>query len=158
VSDIYKATIHNGSISEESPYVYTIYSREFDAVYVGQTQSVRGALGRLSEHLSDSRGNTFKQKIQSFFKYDYVSLNGVEFAAFPLIGRSEYKERAYREAVEFKLQNEILNRIGDSQIHPVVVSAQQPSSYSDVEFVEKQSLRVANLLFDWLLDVARTDS
>lgn len=155
MNDIYAVSIHNGSVSEKNPYVYLIYSHEFDAVYIGQTHSVRGALGRLSEHLADAKSNTFKQKIESIFKYEYVSLNKIEFAAFPLTGREEYKKRAYREAVELRLQNEIINRIGESDIHPAVVSRQQPSSYSDLDFVVKQSSHVARLLFDWLLNVIK---
>lgn len=155
MSDIYEVSIHNGSVSEKNPYVYVIYSYEFDAVYIGQTQSVRGALGRLSEHLADAQSNTFKQKIESIFKYEYVSLNEVEFAALPLTGREEYEKRAYREAVELRLQSEIINRIGESDIHPAVVSMQQSSSYSDLDFIVKQSSRAARLLFDWLLNVIK---
>jgi len=155
MSDLCEVTVHNGSISEKRAYIYLIYSEEFDVVYVGQTYNSRGALARLSQHLSHGSGNQFRKRLKDLVDHDYISLNRVYFAAFPLVGKEKYEIESYRIAVEFNTFKNILNRIGKSNIHPAVISNNSSSSHNDLDFIERQSFRVTNILFDWLRNKAR---
>jgi len=156
MSDVYEVTVHDASVSEKNAYIYLIYSREFNVVYVGETYNRKGALARLSQHLSNhGKGKQFRDKVEDFINHDFVSFNKIHFAAFPLVGKENYENKSYREAVELNTFKNILNKIDNSEIHPVVISRHTSSSHSDLPFIQDQSLRVTNLLFDWLLDKAR---
>lgn len=70
-----KASLGSGELALRAPYIYGIYSCEFGVLYIGQTISSMGAIGRLAQHLGDGDGSTFRKRIAQVFSYDEVDLD-----------------------------------------------------------------------------------
>src|SRR3954454_18175923 len=96
-----------------APYIYGILLTFEGAtiLYIGQTISQTGALGRLSQHLSETMGATLRQRLQA--RYDVTGIDGLslEFAAVRLGDQTGFwkDEPDYREAVKYLVQYGILN-------------------------------------------------
>lgn len=151
-NNVLEIHIEDASISNKKPYVYILYSHEYNSLYVGETYSSRGALGRLSEHLSDASGNTFSQKIESLKNIKKITFGKVSFGAISLGTRSDFRSKGHREGVEMLLQYKLINKIADAPFNVAVVSAQSNSSYADVSFVKAKSDEVLEQIYLWLSD------
>ncbi len=63
--EIGQATVFDVTIAKQNPFLYAVYgvSETGVALYIGQTRGRTGALGRLSQHLSDTPWNTYLQRL-----------------------------------------------------------------------------------------------
>jgi hypothetical protein len=150
-----EVTVHDCSVSAKLPYIYTVYSDELGVAYVGQTFASRGALSRLSQHLSEASGNTFRQRVEKIFRYEVVALQTVRFAAIPMADQTEFKNQEYREAVEFLVHRSFRSKISQSLLNVGVISRVRATGYVDLEMVKSESDRISSSLFSWLKTVHR---
>ena len=143
---IYKATIHNGALCKKAPYIYCILSRQFKCIYIGQTYSTYGALGRLTQHLSETDSNTFKQRICSVYQYEEIELMEIEFFAYKLPERKHFYSTArdHRESVEFLANYSMISEMQKNSIELSVISNTKSNPYTKMKSIQKTSDAVVN--------------
>jgi hypothetical protein len=154
MSNALRTTVHNGSLARRAPYIYGILL-SFDDItilYIGQTISKTGAIGRLAQHLSDTTGATLRQRLQT--RYDLMEIDGLalEFAAVRLGEQSSFwtDEPDYREAVEWLVQLELVNAICGRKLPICVISRVESTAYTRVAYVQSEATRVTQLLLVWI--------
>ena len=136
-------------------FVYAIYVRNHRAMYIGQTRSRTGALGRLSFHLSEGDGSTVKTRIAKLFHFDEVILRDIRFAAFPLASLKVFSSDAqdYREAVEALIQQRLLENLTDGRYPVPVVSRIRHNDYMLDPSVIAEADRIFPELWRWFLSI-----
>jgi hypothetical protein len=136
---VLRNTVHDASLAKRAPYVYGILLdlEGIAVLYVGQTLSGRGALGRLAEHLSEASGATLRERIEAIYNVTEIDGLSVEFAAVPLARQKSFwaDEGDYREAVESRVQYQLLNALSDRKIPVCVVSRVRPNAYCQLQYV-----------------------
>src|SRR5437660_6873252 len=146
MSQVLRATVHDASLGHRAPYIYGILlSLEGASIlYVGQTLSRTGALGRLAQHLSETAGATLRQRIQALYEVTEIDGISLEFAAVKLNPQKAFwkDEADYREAVESLVQHQLLNALCDRKIPVCLISRVQPNSYCRLGYVESEAGRV----------------
>src|SRR5262245_33676061 len=99
-----RTTVHDASLAKRAPYIYGILLNldETSILYIGQTLSRMGALGRLAQHLSETTGATLRQRIEALYNVTEIDGLSIEFAAVKLAQQKSFwaDEPDYREAVE----------------------------------------------------------
>ncbi|MEV0614818.1 hypothetical protein AB0I81_15930 [Nonomuraea sp. NPDC050404] len=145
------ASINMGEIGHRSPYIYGIVALEFPALYIGQTLSAIGALGRLAQHLSSENGNTLRKRIADAYNYAEIELGPIEFAAFKLPDRTEFSNRVpdYREAVEALVQYSILDKMIRNDLACPVISRVAFNPLTSQHLVKIQAGYATEELFGW---------
>ena len=153
-------TVHSGSVGQFAAYIYALYSPEFSCCYIGQTYYQYGAIGRLSQHLSQKPGNTFIKRICECFGYDEVILGKVEFFAVPLEKREEFwsKGRDYREAVEWLVQQAMISNTNVGKFKVGFIARVNPNNYKNLNFVIAESDRINMILTKWLTEMVSSDN
>lgn len=116
----YNISISEPGVSECYPYIYIIYTVEPEAyVYIGETEDMNGALGRLSGHLKIQKPGTFISKYMENSSLDVSFLNNIQMIAFDV---SEYEifsgavNKIRRRALEYLLHFKILGFSCDDSI------------------------------------------
>ena len=136
-------------MAQRSGFVYCVFAPRFRAAYIGQTWGNQGALGRLTQHLSDV--GTFRRRLCENFRYAEIDIGPVVFEACeldPLRPEFHHKVRDHREAVEARTQFELLNRLLANQDPPcVVVSRVSLNAYARAEYVEAATEVVVNRIY-----------
>lgn len=145
----------DSQIAHFRAFVYAIYICNHRAMYVGQTRSRTGALGRLSFHLSEGEGSTVKARIATLYRFDEVILRGIRFAAFPLSSLKIFASdaRDYREAVEALIQQRLLEKLTDEHFPVPVVSRIRHNDYMSDPAVTAEVDRIFSELWQWFLRV-----
>ncbi|URN08550.1 hypothetical protein LUW74_37735 [Actinomadura madurae] len=148
-----KASLGSGELALRAPYIYGIYSCEFGVLYIGQTISSMGAIGRLAQHLGDGDGSTFRKRIAQVFSYDEVDLGPVEFAAYRLPNRREFTQRVpsdFREAVESLTQYSVINMMNAGGLGCPVVSQVALNPLTSQHFIKMQANYATEAIFGWI--------
>ncbi|MDW6003251.1 hypothetical protein [Vibrio mangrovi] len=103
--------VNGAEISSPSPAIYCLVSMNPRCIYIGQTNSKLGVLGRFSQHLSETSSNTFKQRIRTLFNYDEYTYDSIHGTYFSLPNRECFTSSAsdYREAIEGLVQSELIS-------------------------------------------------
>lgn len=149
---MFTADISGSQIADKGPYIYCICCLELKVVYVGQTFSGLGALGRLNQHVSQfGASNTFMKRIEAHFGY-MKPLSNLMFGAVLLSDRKEFwgDSRDYREAVEGLVMYRLLNEIVDANINLKVISRTRRNSYAKLKFVVDESENVISEVIPWI--------
>lgn len=154
--EIGQATVFDVNIAKQNPFLYTIYG-VFEtgiALYVGQSRKQTGALGRLSEHLSDTSGNTYLQRLSALYRYEEIWLEKVDFIAIRFAQKKvfEAKSADYREAVEHLVQCRLIDWVIEHKLAIGVVSRTRPNSYSRLQEVQEEANRIFEALESWILE------
>lgn len=151
VHEIYTASVSDGRISKPAPYIYCVFCTDPRAVYIGQTGNLYGALGRLSQHLSDQSGNTLKQRLIDTFKYYDVDPVGIEFFAMRLAPHDVFfQSREFREAVEHLIQKDAIQFCVDQDLSLPVISRTQSNGYVKHPPLIAEAQRLSPMLHGWL--------
>lgn len=150
----FRTSVHDASLAKRAPYIYGILLKLDVAwiLYIGQTLSRIGALGRLAQHLSDTTGATFRQRINALYNITEIDGLSVEFAAVQLHNQKSFwkDEPDYREAVESLVQYALLNEICDRKLQIQLVSRVQPNGYCGLGYIESEASRVVASLIGWI--------
>ena len=154
--EIGQATVFDVTIAKQSPFLYTIYG-VFEtgvALYVGQTRGRTGALGRLSQHLSDTPWNTYLQRLSDLYHHEKILLEKVDLVAirFAQAKIFETKSADYREAVEHLVQRKLIVWVIEHKPGIVVVSRTRPNSYSRLQEIQEEANRIFAALESWILE------
>jgi predicted GIY-YIG superfamily endonuclease len=149
----YTASLISSEIASHNAFVYLIFVRDIKILYIGQTFSRCGALGRLAQHLSDTSSNTLKQRACSILQYEEIELKDIQFNAACLSQNRSFVQESsdYREAVEALVNNRIINFVAKYKIG-VVVSRIRANRYSELKFIKDEANLVATTFESWLLN------
>lgn len=137
------------------PFIYAGLADSCRALYLGETRSSTGLLGRISQHISETASNTFRQRICAILRCDEVTLENIHFVGVAL---SSYKgfwldSPEYRRAVEYLVQLHLLNMIAGAKARVTLVSRVTGNSYTTQKIVQNEAKQVANSLFTELTKV-----
>ncbi len=147
-------TVHDAALARRAPYIYGILLSLEGAtiLYIGQTLSRLGALGRLAQHLSEATGATLRQRIESLYNVTEIDGLSLEFAAVRLGQQKSFwtDEADYREAVESLVQRQVLNVLCERKIPVCLISRVQPNAYCHVGYVESEARRVFEAIRKWV--------
>jgi hypothetical protein len=126
------AFVSSSNIGIAAGYIYLVYSEEPVAAYIGQTRGHLGALGRLSQHLSERDSNTFLQRVAQRYRLTDVKVSKIHFIAYKLPEEKRFNERYadYREAVEGATSKLLLNRFSDNKLLVPIISNFSLNGYS----------------------------
>jgi hypothetical protein len=88
-------------------YIYIWYSKKWRVVYVGQTNDIRGTLGRAISHVQEN--GTLRMRFEDTVGEALELADDLIMISFPLPSEREFisLETSYREAVEFLVQTEL---------------------------------------------------
>lgn len=150
----YTATVSSNAIARKAGFVYLIYVREIKALYVGQTYSMYGALGRFSQHLSETNSNTLRQRVCAIYGYDEyefaeVLINAVQLSSIKSFNQSSSE---YREAVESIVNNKIITFASNNK-SGFVISRTRSNPYIKEGYVVEEANDVISIFEAWLLQV-----
>jgi len=116
----YKIAVSQPGASECYPYVYILYTVYPEAfVYVGETEDLNGAIGRLAGHVKLNNPGTFIKKFIENSNYDLSCLKDIHMIAFDV---SEYEiftgaiNKTRRRALEYMLHFKILGFSCDDSV------------------------------------------
>lgn len=155
VRSVYKITISSDNAAKKTPFIYAGLALNIGAIYVGETRSSQGAMGRIAQHISETSSNTFKKRICTIFKYDDVHLEEILFLAVPLSDYSGFwlKSNEYRRAVEYLVQNEMLNFIAEYKKEVLLVSRVTANGYCQTDIVKNEAKIVSKSMISSLIKV-----
>lgn len=134
--------VRSGKISVKAKYVYLIFSEDPKAFYIGQTQSAYGALGRLTQHMSETYSNTFIQKVLKFYDFDEVNLKKIHFFCFQIKDDANINSTAHLESVEFLVSEEFKKRIFKNGYSISLLSRVDYGGYEHLENIKSLSLTI----------------
>ena len=147
-------TVNCPGISARGAYIYAIAGHfpGRKVLYIGQTLGVHGALGRLAQHLSDSGGNTFVQRLEAL-GFDVADIEKVEFEAIRLSNVKTFWSKGpdYREAVESLVQLRTIGKVCELRAGFVVISRTRPNPYCRLKYVLSECETVGSRLEGWLV-------
>lgn len=148
-------SVEDASIGASGPYVYGIYAPNFAVLYVGQTISHYGAMGRLAQHLSDTCSNTFRQRLCSSLGVEDPQLGAIEFVAVRLPPRKSFLARSsdYREAVEHLVNYKMIDHIGDNGLPVLLISRTRGNPYTSQTYIGDVADVVTKTIRMWLATV-----
>jgi len=148
-------TVSNDETAKKRPYIYAGYAKSARALYIGETRSSLGAVGRMSQHISDTSSNTFKKRICTQRGYDKINLKDIIFFAVPLSNYNGFwlDSSDYRRAVEYLVQSEILNFLKKENKSVLLVSRVNANGYCDIGTIKKEAKTVVRSLIYSLKDV-----
>lgn len=151
MANSFTAHISNSEIAANRAFIYFIFVKEIKALYVGQTFSAYGALGRLSQHLSESNSNTLKQRIKAIYGYESIDFEEIYFTAAALSNRKSFQQRGadYREAVEALISNRVINFVSGKKIG-IVVSRVQFNSYTKLKYIQAEANSISIFFENWI--------
>lgn len=153
------ATVFDVTIAKRFGFLYTIYGlvENQATLYVGQTRGWAGALGRLTQHLSDSSANTYLQRLCHIYEYLEVPLDRVDLAAMKFASIEEFQNagQEYRKAVEHLVQARLQDLIQENKLSIFIVSRTPRNTYSDLDYVKEEAARIADALEPWILECHR---
>jgi hypothetical protein len=151
---VLRNTVHDASLAKRAPYIYDILLdlEGTSILYLGQTLNRLGALGRLSQHLSETPGATLRQRIEAIYNVTEIDGMSLEFAAVELNQQKSFwaDEADYREAVESLVQHQLLNALHDRKIPVCLISRVQPNSYCRLQYVVSEANRVFQAIIGWV--------
>jgi len=118
-------------------HIYLISCSRHKVLYVGQTNQKVGALGRLSQHVSETSSNTFIKRTKQIRRIDEINLGAVSFYAVRLPSERMFHSQArdYREAVEHIVQTNVRNYICREKTGYLLVSLTDANGYCRDEAV-----------------------
>ena len=153
------ATVFDATIAKRSRFLYAICGVLEDnlTLYVGQTRGSTGALGRLAQHLSDTEGNTYLQRLSDIYRYQEIQLEKVDLVAIRFSQSKMFwlDSPEYREAVEDLVQRRLLNWLYEHQLKICIVSRTHPNAYCKLKYVEEEADRIVRALQPWIIQFRR---
>lgn len=124
-------------------YIYIWFSKEYKVVYVGETNNVRGVIGRAYEHVSLKSG-TLKKCLDEK-GYDLYELNDLLLLSYSLPPENEFlsEETAYRISVEYLVQYylQILRKDADEPYQ--LISHVTPGPFVDHERIKNIAKKIS---------------
>ncbi|MFW6030809.1 MAG: hypothetical protein ACOCRO_11250 [Halanaerobiales bacterium] len=103
--DIIPLTI---SFRGDIAYIYVWFSKEWQALYVGQTNNINVTLGRALNHIGNQ--GTLRNRFEETIGIKLEKANDFILLSFPLPDEKKYvsNESCYREAIEYMVQKNLI--------------------------------------------------
>ncbi len=156
------AKISSSDLAERYAYLYCIHAFVSvdaltlnKAIYIGQTRNRFGAIGRLTQHLSnDDTCNTFKQRVRAIFKVD-DKLTDISFIACPFSPLKPFLSDSpdYREAVEALVQDKLIASIVQKNLKIGVVSRISYNPYTKERFIKDEADAISEDILTWITKI-----
>lgn len=116
----YRIAVSQPGASERYPYVYILYTVNPEAfVYVGETEDLNGAIGRLAGHIKLNNPGTFIKKFMENSNYDVSCLKDIHMIAFDISEHEIFTgeiNKTRRRALEYLLHFKILGFSCDDSV------------------------------------------
>ena len=141
-----KITVSSDYAATRRPFIYMGLIQEFNALYIGETFSHNGLMGRAAQHISLTNSSTFRKRVCEVFNYGHVNLSGIVFHGS---GLSEYRgfwqtSNEYRRAVEFLVQMRIMNFLAENKMPYTPISRVTSNGYCATSLVVQESTRISD--------------
>jgi hypothetical protein len=136
-------SVKSCEVSCKKPFVYAVYSDDLRVVYIGETFSYMGALGRLAQHLGRGEHATFRKRVCTVFSYEEVELLDIKLFAIPLKPVKLFSLGDYRRAVEYSVQLEVLDYF-TKRNGPKIISRVKSNGYCSDHRVKKEAKKVVS--------------
>lgn len=149
-------SVSDAFVSTRRPWLYAIYAPQWSALYLGQSSGREGALGRLAQHLSTGDMCTFRRRLCERYEYELESLSiGTVLLWCQSLGEEygPFTSEDYREAVEYLVQQKLLNKVAEMPLRGRVgiVSNVESNAYTrDVRVISAAEM-ISLKLEQWLL-------
>ena len=127
-----------------SAYIYIWISKKYRLVYVGQTNALRGTLGRARNHIG--KHGTLRFRFESTVGEKLEVADDLILASYTLPRLREYLglESSYREAIEYLVQKGLLvARTGVTPSYKLISKVRYTDRASDV-FVRDYAREIVN--------------
>ncbi len=157
-----RAKISCSDIADRYAFIYCIHAIvsiganiKCEAVYIGQTRNRFGAIGRLSQHLSnDDTCNTFKQRVRAIYNAE-ENLTDISFIVCPFSPLKPFllDSPDYREAVEAIVQDKIIQCIVKQNLKMGVVSRISYNAYMRERFVQDEANAISKTIVSWIHEI-----
>lgn len=150
-----RITISSDDAAKKAPFIYLGLSRSCRAIYLGETRSSTGVIGRIAQHVSETSSNTFKQRVCAISKSDDITLRDIHFIAVQLSGYRGFwlDSSEYRRAVEYLVHCELLNFLSEAKISLCLTSRVNANGYCNSVTVRRESEIVARSMFQALREI-----
>lgn len=148
----YSVFVDTDNIAKKVPFLYLICSKKFKTLYIGETFSTYGGIGRLSQHLGRSDYSTFRKRVCETFSFDDVEIGEVFFLAIPYCDKKSFSLKAndYRSAVEYITQYALNNWVIENGINMLVISRVRSNGYCRLKYVKDEAVAMFNVMSNWL--------
>lgn len=146
------ASVSSLDMAVSRGFVYVLAARAGTTAvfYVGQTRQRSGALGRLSQHLSDSESATFRQRVEAVTEAEVTG--EVVCAAFPLSLEPAFQREAadYREAAEYRIEGRLREFVVNTRLPALSVARVAVHPYADSPIVIREAEKAFAHFAVWL--------
>jgi len=125
-------------------FIYIIYTKEFNLIYIGQTNERCGTIGRLSSHLSQS--GTFRNHFERITGYPLEVVKDLKILSFNLGGTKQFTstDTTYREGVEYLVQKFLHEFSAKLPTYYRVISFTRPNSTTSLKYIKKLAREIAS--------------
>jgi hypothetical protein len=150
--------IDDARLAEKAAFIYCIYSPGFKAIYIGQTYNTFGALGRLTQHLSNTDNSTLRSRLNKLRSIENASLQDIDFFCHRLPKKRRFvnSNSDYREAVEYRVQYAMMNLRNGAHPPIGIISTVRHNAYVDLPDITKLGNSIAVKIDEWLRVVTKT--
>lgn len=100
-------SIGRAFVGRDLAHIYVLCSKEFNVLYVGQTNARGGVFTRLGGHLD--RGGTFRKHLIRVLDLEIEDVSDLQVWGFalPSVPRFFSEDETFREGVEFRVQKRL---------------------------------------------------
>jgi hypothetical protein len=133
--DVVYAVVCSRVSSVRGNFVYLIAAEDPKCCYVGITRGSTGALGRLSQHLSDTDYNTFIQKLIRYFEFEDPSPQMIHHWAVNVESHRPIRSKDHLLSLEYLVACKLVDFIYLKGLGLTLISRAEPSGYEELKYL-----------------------
>lgn len=129
-------------------YIYIWFSKSTGFVYVGETNNVRGVIGRAVQHVTNETGTLYNRIYDQ--GYDINQIDDFILLSYPLPREKRFRseETSHRISVEYLVQKKLIERRKDQDKPYKTVSNVKPGPFVDLAIIQKLSDEIVDDFID----------
>lgn len=139
-----KKGLYIGYKGKKEAYIYIWFSKKYRFVYVGETNSIDGVLGRSLQHIKPGTGTLYKRLYEKGF--DLYEIDDLVLLSYPLPREKRFlsEETSYRISVEYLVQTILIERRKDISEPYSFLSNVVPGSFTGLAKIKHIAEEIAN--------------
>lgn len=120
-------------------YIYIWFSKSTGFVYVGETNNIKGVIGRAIQHITNDTGTLYNRVYDK--GYDINQIEDFILLSYPLPREKRFtsEETSYRISVEFMVQKKLIEKRIEQEKPYQTVSFVTPGPFIDLAIVQTLS-------------------
>lgn len=149
--------ISNIFVGKDRAYIYIWYSIGYKVIYVGMTNSRLGTLGRAFQHLCSD--GTLRMNFERELGFGIDDTDDFRLFSFLLPQEKIFTsvERSYREAVEYLIQKQLIERQSITNIYYKIISWVRDSPRSSNSYVRSIATEIVETFIERLEKIAENN-